>query len=79
LSYDQFIFALGNAKDRTGWSVMTDGQLDVKETALNTYNKYLTLQPGQAEGSAKVKNFGAQLAMKDAFEWNQCIMKAGEV
>ncbi|CAG5179600.1 uncharacterized protein ALTATR162_LOCUS9367 [Alternaria atra] len=79
LSYDQFLHALGGAKDRTGWAVMSGGELDVKATALNTYNKYLTPQPGQAAGKAKVNNFGAQLAVKDTFEWNQCIIKAGDV
>ncbi|ENI06851.1 hypothetical protein COCC4DRAFT_59515 [Bipolaris maydis ATCC 48331] len=79
LSYDQFIFNLGRVGDRTGWSVMSGGKLDLEATALNTYNKYLTPRPGQAPGTAKVKNFGAHLAVKGTFEWNACIMKVGEV
>ena len=58
---------------------MSGGELDARAIALNTYNKYLTPQPGQAAGIAKVKNFGAQLAVKGTFEWNQCIVKAGDV
>lgn len=58
---------------------MSGGKLDIEATALNTYNKYLTPRPGQAAGTAKVKNFGAWLAVKDTFEWNACIMKVGQV
>ncbi|XP_014561984.1 hypothetical protein COCVIDRAFT_85196 [Bipolaris victoriae FI3] len=79
LSYDQFVFALGKTGLRTGWSVMSGGELDAEATALKTYNQYLTPAPGQAAGAAKVKNFGAWLAVKDTFEWNACIMKVGQV
>jgi hypothetical protein len=58
---------------------MSGDELDVKATALNTYNKYTTPQAGQPAKNAYVRNFGAQLAVKDAFEWNQMIMKVGDM
>jgi hypothetical protein len=45
---------------------------------LNTYNHYTTKRGGQTSPPT-VKNLAAYLAVKDAFEWNQCIMKVGEV
>jgi hypothetical protein len=83
LSYDKFIFALGGAGNPKGLAVLDkEGALDAKETALMTYKHYTTAG-GQTDdpktGDAKVKNFGPEKAVKDVFEWNQCIKKVGEV
>jgi hypothetical protein len=58
---------------------MSGDELDVKATALNTYTKYTTPQAGQPPGKAHVRNFAPQLAVKDAVEWNQLIMKVGDM
>jgi hypothetical protein len=83
LSYDKFIFALGGAGNPKGLAVYDkEGALGAKETALRTYTHYTTAgdQTGDAKtGDAKVKNFDAEKAVKDAFEWTQCIKKVGEV
>jgi hypothetical protein len=78
LSYDKFTQALGRASNPKGLDAYSDGKLDVEQTALNTYNHYTTKRGGQTSPPT-VKNLAAYLAVKDAFEWNQCITKVGEV
>jgi hypothetical protein len=57
----------------------SEGNLDHEQTAKKTYDMYLTPRPGQDAKKAKVYNFEAQLAVKETWEWNQCIQRVGQV
>ncbi|KAF2819904.1 hypothetical protein CC86DRAFT_471573 [Ophiobolus disseminans] len=80
MTYDEFLKSLGKVKRGQTYGVFTsDGSLDIKATALSTYNAYTSVQPGQDPNSATVKNFGANTIMKDTGEWNDAIKKSSQV
>jgi hypothetical protein len=79
LSYDKFIENFGEGLRGNSWSEPATGRLDIKATALKTYNVYIAGTPGQAPGVAKVKNVGANAFMKETIEWNDAIKKASKL
>lgn len=75
-TYDQFVHGLGGAHERTGYEVLqSDGTLDVEKSAIATYKTYHK-KPGDG---TKIPNFEGQVAVKGTWEFNQLIMKVGNV
>ncbi|GAB1317044.1 hypothetical protein MFIFM68171_07254 [Madurella fahalii] len=73
-NYDELIVHLGKTNVAKGWSVLDDkGNLDVKETALATYRRYA--ERPKAPSAPLIPNFPPFVAMKEAYEWNDFIIR----
>lgn len=76
-NFDELMFHLGKAPQRTGWSIHDKtGRLDAERTAANCY-KIFAGQPGMKPGNP-VPNYQPYTAMKNVWEYNDYILKISQ-
>ncbi|RYP50303.1 hypothetical protein DL768_004156 [Monosporascus sp. mg162] len=75
-NFNEFMFFLGRVPQRNGWSVYTNGRLNVERTAENCYRIFAS-QPNMNPRNP-VPNFRPDTTMKGVWEYNDYIMEISQ-